>query len=101
LNAEIKASSEFGRLAQSSRRSYLAYLAAIEVEFGSMPIAALSNPRVRGVIKAWRDRISNSPRKADYAWTTLARVLAFAKDRGRITTNPCERGGRLYKRQSC
>jgi integrase len=38
-----------------------------------------------------------TPRKADYAWTTLARVFSFSKDRGRIPANPCERGGRFYK----
>ena len=38
-----------------------------------------------------------NPRKADYAWTTLARLLSIAKDRGRISVNPCERGGRLYQ----
>ena len=26
----------------------------------------------------------------------LARILSFAKDRGIIAVNPCERGGRLY-----
>jgi integrase len=40
--------------------------------------------------------MASTPRKADYAWTTLARLLAIAKDRGRISINPCERGGRLY-----
>ncbi|UGX89722.1 tyrosine-type recombinase/integrase (plasmid) [Bradyrhizobium barranii subsp. barranii] len=30
------------------------------------------------------------------AWAVLARILSFAKDRGIITSNPCERGGRLY-----
>jgi integrase len=37
-----------------------------------------------------------SVRQADYAWTVLALILAWAKDRGRITVNPCEKGGRLY-----
>jgi hypothetical protein len=37
-----------------------------------------------------------TPRKADLAWTVLARILSFGKDRGIITRNPCERGGRLY-----
>ncbi|ANW03164.1 hypothetical protein LMTR13_26510 [Bradyrhizobium icense] len=35
-------------------------------------------------------------RKADYAWTTMARLMSFANDRGIIATNPCERSGRLY-----
>jgi integrase len=61
-----------------------------------LPIAALADPRVRGEFKAWRDRMASTPRAADYAWTTLARVLSVAKDNGRISVNPCERGGRLY-----
>ena len=45
----------------------------------------------------WRDRLAlKSVRQADYAWTVLALILAWAKDRGRIAVNPCERGGRLY-----
>jgi integrase len=48
---------------------------------------------------AWRDRVaSNSGRRqADYAWSVLARVLSWARDRGLITDNPCSRGGRLYR----
>lgn len=69
----------------------------IEDEFGDMPIEALSDPEVRGEFKRWRDGMANTPRKADYAWTTLARVLSVAHDRGRIRVNPCERGGRLYE----
>jgi integrase len=59
-------------------------------------VAALADRRVRGEFKTWRDSFAETPRKADYAWTTLARVMSFAKDRGIIATNPCERGGRLY-----
>jgi hypothetical protein len=46
-----------------------------------------------------RDRFANTPRKADYAWTTLARILSFGKDRGLIAVNPCEGCGRLYSAQ--
>jgi len=66
----------------------------IEAEFGDMPIEALSDPEVRGEFKRWRDGMADTPRKADYAWTTLARVLSVAHDRGRIPVNPCQRGGR-------
>jgi hypothetical protein len=52
---------------------------------------------VRGEFKSWRDTMMSTPRKVDYAWTTSARVLSVAKDRGRIPVNPCERGGRLYE----
>jgi integrase len=47
---------------------------------------------------AWRDKLAlKSRRQADYAWTVLARVLSWSKDRGHISINPCERGGRIYR----
>ena len=94
--AEFKASAEFRRLSPSSVRSYLSYIKLIEDEFGDLPIAALADRRIRGEFKGWRDRFANTPRKADYAWSTLARILSFSKDRGLIASNPCEGGGRLY-----
>ncbi|WP_247402226.1 site-specific integrase [Bradyrhizobium sp. 76] len=94
--AQYKAAPEFTGLAQSTKRAYLAYIKLVEDEFGDLPIAALTDRRVRGEFKSWRDKFANTPRKADYAWTTLARLMSFAKDRGIIATNPCERGGRLY-----
>lgn len=95
LIAEFRSSSEFPEN-PSTARAYNSYLKLIEEEFGDMPTEALSDPAVRGEFKAWRDKFAATPRKADYAWTTLARVLSVAKDRGRIPVNPCERGGRLY-----
>jgi integrase len=94
--AGYKASPEFTRLAQSTRRSYSNYIKLIEQDFGDLPLAALADRRVRGEFKTWRDSFAATPRKADYAWTTLARIMSFAKDRGTIATNPCEKGGRLY-----
>ena len=94
--SRFKASPDFTGLAISSQRSYRVYIKLIEDEFGDLPIAALDDRRIRGEFKTWRDRFAKTPRKADYAWTTLARIMSFAKDRGLIDTNPCERGGRLY-----
>jgi integrase len=94
--AQYKAAPEFTKVAASTRRDYLRYIKLIEDEFGDLPIAALADRRVRGEFKTWRDKYANTPRKADLAWTVLARILSFAKDRGIITSNPCERGGRLY-----
>lgn len=93
---DYKGSPDFTNLAPSSRRMYLRYIGLIEESFGDLPLAALADRRVRGEFKAWRDTFAATPRKADYAWTTLARLMSFAKDRGTIATNPCEKGGRLY-----
>ena len=96
LIAEFKASAEFRRLSPSSVKSYSSYIKLIEDEFGDLPLAALADRRIRGEFKGWRDRFANTPRKADYAWSTLSRILSFSKDRGLIASNPCEGGGRLY-----
>lgn len=96
LIAEYKASSKFTGRAEVTRSTYLRYLKLIEDEFGSVPIAALSDMRMRGDFMDWRDKMAATPRAADLAWTILARVLSVAKDRGRLSVNICERGGRLY-----
>lgn len=97
LVAEFKASTEFKQLGNKTKKDYLRYIKLIEEEFGDMPIGALEEPGARGEFKEWRDGMADSPRKADYAWTVLARILSVAKDRGRVSINPCERGGRLYE----
>jgi integrase len=97
LIIEFQASSEFRHLRPKTRKDYSRYLALIEGEFGDMPVEAISDRRVRGEFKSWRDRLAQTPRTADYAWTVLARLLSWSKDRGRIAVNPCERGGRKYK----
>jgi integrase len=80
-----------------TRADYVKQIKIIEQAFGDFPIKALASPKARGVFMDWRDRLAlNSVRQADYAWTVLALILAWAKDRGKISTNPCEKGGRLY-----
>jgi integrase len=97
LIAGFRSSTEFRHRAPRTRLDYTKHIKAIEAEFGNFPIAALSDPGARGEFKDWRDRLAlKSPRQADYAWTVLARILSVAKDRGKITVNPCERGGRVY-----
>jgi integrase len=96
LIAAFKASSEFTKKAPRTKKDYLRFLKMIEDEFGDMPLSLLEKPKARGLFKTWRDGMAHHPRTADYAWGMLARVLSVAKDRGTITTNVCERGGRLY-----
>jgi integrase len=93
----FKDSSEYKSLGDKSKRAYDSYLKLIEAKFGSMPIAALEDKRARGDFKEFRDSFSETPRKADYIWVTIGRVLSVAKDRGKIAVNVCERGGRLYE----
>jgi integrase len=90
-------SQDFLSLRERTRADYINQITKIEQKFADAPLKALSDPRTRGIFMDWRDQLAlKSKRQADYAWTVLSRVLSWAKDRGKITFNPCERGGRVY-----
>ena len=99
LLQQYQASDDFRALASSTRRSYIPLIKRIEKAFGDFPLSALTDRRTRGIFMKWRDDIAANAgrRQADYAWAVLARVLSWSLNRGLIATNPCERGGRLYR----
>jgi integrase len=94
----IRRAEDFRQLAERTRADYTRIIQQkIEPEYSDFPLSALTDKRTRGIFMEWRDRLAlKSRRQADYAWTVLARVLSWSKDRGKITVNPCERGGRIY-----
>lgn len=90
-------SQDFATRRARTRSDYEKIAKRIDREFGDMPQAALADRRARGAFLKWRDDLAKrSLRQADYAWTVLARILSWARGRGMIDVNPCERGGRLY-----
>lgn len=89
-------SPEFDKLAEKTRKDYRRYLDNIRDEFGSLPIEALSDRRIRQDFFEWRDQFASTPRTADYAWSILRRVLSWAYDRGKIDTNHAIKPSRLY-----
>jgi integrase len=94
-----QASDDFRQLALRTREDYAGIIEkVIEPEFSDFPLSGLVDKRTRGIFMEWRDKLAlKSRRQADYAWTVLARILSWSKDRGRISVNPCERGGRTYR----
>ena len=91
-------SSDFTSLTDKTRTDYKKHIKHIEAEFGDFPLKAMDDRRTRGVFLAWRDRVGAvSRRQADYRFSVLARMIAWGFDRGLVTTNPCERPGRLYR----
>ena len=93
-----QASDNFRSRRDRTRHDYIQQIKRIERDLGDFPLAALTDRRTRGVFMEWRDKLAlSSRRQADYAWQVLALVLAWAKERGKVTVNPCERGGRLYR----
>lgn len=97
LNA-YQDSANFGELAPRTRADYIKQIIRIEKDYGSFPVAGLSEVKVRGEFMAWRDKLARqSRRQADYAYTVLALILAWAYNRGMVPANPCERGGKVYR----
>jgi integrase len=92
-----RGSSDFRRAKPVTRQEYDRYLDKIRMEFGRLSLDELQKPATRGSFKEWRDQMADKPRTADFAWMVLVRVLSFAKDRGMISVNIAERGGRLYR----
>jgi integrase len=99
LLQSYQASDDFRQLAERTREDYVGIIQKeIEPKFLDFPLSALTDKRTRAIFMEWRDRLAlKSRRQADYAWTVLARILSWSKDRGHITVNPCERGGRTYR----
>lgn len=92
-----RGSSDFRRTKPVTRQEYDRYLDNIRMQFSRLSLDELQRPATRGAFKEWRDRMADKPRSADFAWMVLVRVLSFAKDRGMISVNIAERGGRLYR----
>jgi len=98
LMQAYQGSAEFTGLRDRTRRDYVKQIELIERQFGDFPLTALGSRGTRAIFLAWRDELAlKSRRQADYAWTVLARILSWSKNRGLISDNPCERGGRLYR----
>src|SRR5262249_32420146 len=99
LLQSYQASEDFRQLSNRTRMDYARIIKQeIEPQYSDFPLSALTDRRARGLFMEWRDKLAiKSRRQADYAWTVLARVLSWSKDRGKITVNPCERGGRVYR----
>jgi len=95
---QYEASEEaFGGLAERTKADYLGKIKLIRKEFGDLPLAALTDDRCVGLFLEWRDRLARqSRRQADYAFTVLALILAWAHERRLVKVNPCKRAGRLY-----
>ncbi len=93
-----QASDHFRSKSDRTRADYVKQIKLIERKFGDFPLGSLTDRRTRGIFMEWRDQLAlSSRRQADYAWTVLALILAWAFNRGLTLANPCAKGGRLYR----
>jgi integrase len=93
-----KASPDYAKLADTTRRNWSPWLDRIADYFGDLRIAQFDRPeKIRPVIRRWRNQWADRPRTADYGMQVLSRVLSYAVDPlGKIAGNPCEGIKQLY-----
>lgn len=83
----FKASAEWSKLAGSTKANWQTWFTRMLKQFGSAPLAAFNDRRMRGEVLEWRDRWVDKPRSADMAMQAFSRVLSFGFDRGKLTSN--------------
>lgn len=89
---------EFAELAASTQAEYKRMLTKAEPRFGSMPISALNDPRVKDDLLEWRDEVvrSSGKREGDNRLTIISGMLTWAVSRGKLTSNHILGFKRLY-----
>jgi integrase len=96
--AAYKASEDYKKLADSTKRNWSRWLDRIGEYYGDLRIAQFDRPeKIRPIIRRWRGQWADTPRNADYGMQVLSRVLSYAVDPlGKIAGNPCEGIKQLY-----
>ena len=86
------------KLAKSTQAEYKRMLTKAETEFGTMPIAALDDARVKRDFLDWREKVArgSGSREADNRLSAISAMLTWSADRGKITTNHLKGFKRLY-----
>lgn len=84
-------------LRTSTRKEWERVLGKIDGEFGTMPLKLLKTERARATFKAWRDRMKQTPRKADYSIQVLSRVINYGKEERLVEANPVVGFKKLHK----
>ncbi|MFH0295651.1 tyrosine-type recombinase/integrase [Bradyrhizobium sp. 31Argb] len=86
------------KLAASTQAEYKRMLTKAETEFGTMPIAALDDPRVRKDLLDWREKVArkSGQREADNRLSAISAMLTWCVDRGTLTANHLRGFKRLY-----
>ncbi|UPT97247.1 tyrosine-type recombinase/integrase [Bradyrhizobium barranii subsp. apii] len=86
------------KLAVSTQAEYKRMLTKAEGAFGTMPIAALDDPRVRKDLLDWREKIARASgqREADNRLSAISAMLTWSVDRGTLTANHLRGFKRLY-----
>jgi hypothetical protein len=81
-----RASPDYAKLADSTRKTWSPWLDRISEHFGDLRIAQFDRPeKIRPVIRRWRNQWADKPRTADFGMQVLSRVLSTLSARLPVT----------------
>lgn len=93
-----KASEDYKKLAERTRKEWGRWLDRIADHFGGLRIAQFDrHDKIRPIIRQWRSKWASKPRTADYGMQVLSRVLSHGVELGKLAGNPCEGIKGLYE----
>jgi integrase len=99
LIRRFEGSPEFADMrADTTQKEYRRKFKVIERKWGSAPIASFNDKTFRTDVLTWRDAIAKRARReADNLTSALARVGAWALDRGELDRNVLDKIKRVYR----
>ncbi len=89
LVRDFTLSPEFAKRAESTQKEYRRMLGKLEDKFGTMPLAVLEDPRVKGDFLQWRADVARESglREADNRLSVLSAMLSWGINNGRLFSN--------------
>lgn len=94
---DYRASPDYTSLRPTTRDDTGRWLDRIQDEFGTAPLAAFEDRKMRGVIIQWSDQWAHQPRTADKATGYMGQLLGWAVERGRLSINVAAGIRKRYK----
>ena len=73
------------------------HLDIVRTELGELTLTALTSPKARSFLLAWRDKRASTPKTADELLGAVSLVLNWAVNRGDLGVNPAANFPRIYK----
>lgn len=90
-------SPEFERLRATTQKDYRLWLDRISARFGTIPLAAFEDQRMRGDVIEWRDEWAAQPRTADKASVMLGTLLGWGQERAYLAINVAAKIPQLHQ----
>lgn len=96
LITDYQANPKYEKLKDSTKKDYRLWLTRLSERFGSSPVEAFTDWRMRGDVIAWRDEWAHQPRTADKATVMMVTLLNWAVENGKLERHFCHGIGLLH-----